>query len=328
MPFPTVRVAATQAEPVWFDLQGAVDKTCKLIEEAASNKADLVGFPEVWIPGYPCWIWGRNVDFDLNVQYIKNSLRLYSPEMQRIQDCARGNNIAVSLSFSENCNNSLYIAQALIGPDGEIKVHRRKMKGTHMERTVFGDGSSHALKSVEELPFARVGALSCWEHLQPLLKYNAITQNGDIHVAAWPPLSNNVVGDFGAYAMTAEGSQTLSRTYAMESGSFVLHCTQVITEKGIKAMNTGGQPIMSTPGGGHSVVFGPDGRVMTEAIPEDEEGIIYAELDMDERVRTKMFVDSTGHYSRPDVLWLGVSPEIPTVVRPQRAGNASEQVDW
>lgn len=57
MPFPTVRVAATQAEPVWFDLQGAVDKTCKLIEEAASNKADLVGFPEVWIPGYPCWIW-------------------------------------------------------------------------------------------------------------------------------------------------------------------------------------------------------------------------------------------------------------------------------
>lgn len=125
-----------------------------------------------------------------------------------------------------------------------------------------------------------------------------------------------------------EGSQTLSRTYAMESGTFVLHCTQVITEKGIKAMNTGGQAIMSSPGGGHTVIFGPDGRVLTEAIPEDQEGIIYAELDMDELVRTKMFVDSTGHYSRPDTLWLGISPEIPTVVRPQRAGNAGEQVDW
>lgn len=125
-----------------------------------------------------------------------------------------------------------------------------------------------------------------------------------------------------------EGAQTLSRTYAMESGTFVLHCTQVITEKGIKAMNTGGQAIMSTPGGGFTTIYGPDGRVITEALPEDEEGIIYAELDMDELVRTKMFVDSTGHFSRPDVLWLGVSPEIPTVVRPQRVGIASERVDW
>ncbi|PTB37171.1 uncharacterized protein TrAFT101_010905 [Trichoderma asperellum] len=331
MSCPTVRVAATQAEPAWFDLQGAVDKTCKLIEEAASKDAQLVGFPEVWIPGYPCWIWTRNVDFDLNVQYIKNSLRLDSPEMQRIQDCARENNIAVSLGFSENCNGSLYIAQVLIGPDGEIKVHRRKMKGTHMERTVFGDGSSHALQNVEELPFARVGSLNCWEHLQPLLKYNAITQNGDIHVAAWPPLSNDVVGDFGAYSMTAEGSKTLSRTYAMESGTFVLHCTQIITEKGIKAMRTGGQTIMSAPGGGHTTIFGPDGRVMTEPIPEDKEGIIYANLDMDELVKNKMFVDCTGHYSRPDVLWLGVSPEIKRVVRSQRvevAQDSSEPIDW
>lgn len=114
----------------------------------------------------------------------------------------------------------------------------------------------------------------------------------------------------------------------MESGTFVLHCTQIITEKGIEAMKISGQAIMSTPGGGHTVIFGPDGRIITKSIPEDEEGIIYAELDMDELVRTKMFVDCTGHYSRPDVLWLGVSPEIPTVVRPQRVGNASEQVDW
>lgn len=53
----TVRVAVTQFEPVWFDLAGAVEKTCRLIREAADNKAQLIAFPEVWIPGYPCWIW-------------------------------------------------------------------------------------------------------------------------------------------------------------------------------------------------------------------------------------------------------------------------------
>jgi nitrilase len=117
----------------------------------------------------------------------------------------------------------------------------------------------------------------------------------------------------------------------MESGTFVLHCTQVITEKGIKAMNTGGHAIMSSPGGGHTVVFGPDGRLMTKPLPEDKEGVIYADLIMDELVRNKMFVDSAGHFSRPDVLWLGISPEIPTVVRPQRvqvARDANEQIDW
>lgn len=133
------------------------------------------------------------------------------------------------------------------------------------------------------------------------------------------------------FAKYLEGSKTLSRTYAMESGTFVLHCTQVITEKGIKAMKTDGQAIMSAPGGGHTTILGPDGRIITEPIPEDKEGIIYANLDMDELVRNKMFVDCTGHYSRPDVLWLGVSPEIKTAVRPQRvqvARDSNEQVDW
>jgi nitrilase len=49
----TVRVGAVQAEPVWFDLDGGVDKTISLIEEAASDGVQVLGFPEVWIPGYP-----------------------------------------------------------------------------------------------------------------------------------------------------------------------------------------------------------------------------------------------------------------------------------
>lgn len=52
-----VKVAVTQHEPVWFDLQATVDKTCRLMEEAAANGAQLIAFPEVWITGYPAWIW-------------------------------------------------------------------------------------------------------------------------------------------------------------------------------------------------------------------------------------------------------------------------------
>ncbi|ETR99720.1 carbon-nitrogen hydrolase [Trichoderma reesei RUT C-30] len=329
MPDRTVSVAVTQAEPVWLNLQATVDKTCKLIAQAASNDAQLIAFPEVWIPGYPCWIWARPVDIGLNVTYIKNSLRMGSPEMERIQACAREHGIAVSLGFSENDNNSLFISNVLIGADGAIKVHRRKMKPTHMERTVFGDASGHCLRSVAELPFGRVGSLSCWEHIQPLLKYNTISQKEEIHVAAWPPLHSQV-GESIPWSMTAEGCKTLSRTYAIESGAFVLHCTAVISEDGVKTLESAGGALMSSPGGGHSTVFGPDGRSMTTPISETEEGIVYACLDMDELMVNRMFADCTGHYRRPDLLWLGVSPEIKTVTRwqneeavAQRPGDAS-----
>lgn len=149
------------------------------------------------------------MDFALNIKYIQNSLRLESAEMDRIKACARDSGIAVSLGFSENDGNSLFIAQVLIDPHGEVAVHRRKMKPTHMERTVFGDSSGHCLDSVAGMPFGRVGGLSCWEHMQPLLKYNTIAQREDIHVAAWPNVSPHIGGD-SLWSMSAEGECPLN----------------------------------------------------------------------------------------------------------------------
>ena len=102
------------------------------------------------------------------------------------------------------------------------------------------------------------------------------------------------------------GCLALSQTYAAESASFVLHSTAVITEKGVEALKTAGSMMFNRPGGGSSAIIGPDGRRLTEPLLADEEGIIYADLDMDMILKTKCFVDCCGHYSRPDLLWLGV----------------------
>lgn len=331
----TVRVAVTQAEPVWLDLAGAVAKTCKLIQEAAENKAQLIAFPEVWIPGYPAWIWSRPLDFDLNVKYIKNSLRLHSPEMDTLRACARHHGIAVSLGFSENDDDSLYIAQALLGADGDIKVHRRKMKPTHMERTVFGDASAQCLASVATLPHllggggggggVRVGQLSCWEHIQPLLKFHTIAQREQIHVAAWPSLSPHSGTGPDLWSMSAEGCQSLARTYAAEATAFVLHCTAVLTDKAVTANGTAGAPLMGAPGGGSSAVFGPDGRKLTEDLDDQAEGILYADLDLDEITRIKMLAHCTGHYSRPDLLWLSADKEVKVLVKGTEAVAGGEE---
>ena len=146
------------------------------------------------------------MDFDLGVRYVKNSLRVDSPEMKRICEAAAANKINVALGFSENSADSVYIAQALIGEDGEIKMRRRKMKPTHMERTIFGDASGECLANVVEVPdVGKVGSLACWEHIQPLLKYYMMAQKEQIHVSAWPPLEPFIDGSPGFWSMSVEG---------------------------------------------------------------------------------------------------------------------------
>ncbi len=125
--------------------------------------------------------------------------------MASIRKSAAENKINVLLGLAENDGNSVYIAQALIGADGEIKMRRRKVKPTHMERTVFGDGSGSSLKNVVKVDgVGRVGSLACWEHTQPLLKYHTYLQREEIHVAAWPPLDPHPGGP-GLWSMSKEG---------------------------------------------------------------------------------------------------------------------------
>ncbi|KAH7121491.1 carbon-nitrogen hydrolase [Dactylonectria macrodidyma] len=278
----SVRVAAVQAEPVWLDLPATVKKTCQLISEAASNGAKLIAFPECWIPGYPCWIWARPVDPALGVRYIQNSLRVDSPEMETIRAAAAEHSINVVLGYSEKDGNSLYISQCTIsGEDGTILMKRRKLKPTHMERTVFGDASGDSLLNVVDIPnVGKVGALACWEHIQPLLKYHTYLQKEEIHVSAWPSLDKFIEGSPGLWGMSREGCLGQSQQYAVEGGAFVIHSTAVISERGVQLMETTGAPIFNKPGGGCSAIFGPDGRRLTEPLEDTEEGIVYADLDL------------------------------------------------
>ncbi|KXH26568.1 hypothetical protein CSIM01_02869 [Colletotrichum simmondsii] len=310
-----VRVALTQAASMDFDLQASVDKACQIIAEAGQAGAQLIVFPESFIPGYPFWIWSRGIDVEMTKRYIKNSLKRDSPEMKRICAAAAENNIEVHLGYSENDDDSLYIAQSHIGSDGLIRMSRRKIKPTHVERTIFGEGSGSSLLNVADVPgVGKVGGLNCWEHTQPLLKYHTYAQGEQIHVSAWPPMmpGNN---EGTLWNTTTEGQQSMSRIYAVEGSCFVLHCTGVLTQDTIDKMQTHSGQLYNKPGGGYCAIYGPDGRKLSNDLSEDEEGILYADLDMDRVIEAKMFLDTCGHYSRPDLLWLGSDYEEKGILR-------------
>lgn len=214
--------------------------------------------------------------------------------MQQICSAAAEHAISVSLGFSERAGDSVFIAQAVIDESGTIRVKRRKMKPTHMERTIFGDASGSCLAKVVDLQgVGNVGSLSCWEHVQPLLKFYTFSQHEQIHVAAWPPLDEFVDGSPGFWSMTVEGCRGMSQAYAVESQTFVLHCTSRLSDEGCKALGTAGAPLMGKASKGRSAVIGPDGRILAEA--GDKEELLFADLDLDLITKTRTFADAAGH---------------------------------
>ncbi len=294
-----VKVAAVQAAPVYLDLKGTVVKTVKLIEQAAAEGCDLVVFPETWLPGYPWYIWLNTTMTNMKFfgRYHENSLVVGSDEFNTIAQAAKDNNIYVSTGASERDNGSLYIAQFLFGRDGSLISGRRKLKPTHQERTVFGDGDGSSLR-VSETDIGRVGQLACWEHLQPLSKYAMYSMHEQIHCAAWPSFSTYEQ----AYALGWELNNAASQLYAAEGQCFVIAACGMVSDDMMEMLCENEEhKSLIRAGGGHAAIYGPDGKPLAEKLAEDQEGLLVAELDLNEITIAKVFADPVGHYSRPDV---------------------------
>ncbi|KAL4958974.1 aliphatic nitrilase-like protein [Aspergillus stella-maris] len=215
------------------DINATTALGVEYIERAASEGANLIAFPELWFPGYPrgnnaTWLekWGP--------QYVSNSLTLNDSNWNALVSAARKNAIYVALSFSELQNNHIFIAQALLDPNGEILIHRHKLRPSGGERLIWSDGTMNEL-IVVDTPFGRIGQLSCWEHFHPSMTFPMQAQKEAIHIGAWPYMPD--FGVRGAEAWErAEVNMAAASVYATNSGAYVL-----------------------APSVGRAAVFGPDG---------------------------------------------------------------------
>lgn len=318
------RAAAVQAAPIFLDLDGTIDKAISLIEEASRNGASLIAFPETYLPGYPWHIWLDSPAWGMQFiqRYFDNSLVYGSIQAERLAKAAKDNEIMVVMGLSERDGGSLYMGQWIIGADGETIAIRRKLKPTHVERTVYGEGDGRDL-SVFDTPLGRVGALCCWEHLQPLSKYAMYAQNEQIHIAAWPSFS---LYRGAAHALSPEVNTAASQIYAVEGGCFVIAPTAIVSKEMIELLCTDDtKKSLLLEGGGFSRIYAPDGQLLHEPLPEHEEGIVYADIDLGLVSLSKAAADPAGHYSRPDVtrLVLDKTPGDRVVTR----GRITEEVE-
>lgn len=291
-----VRAAAVQIAPDLGSRGGTMERVLNAIAEAADKGAELIVFPETFVPWYPYF------SFVLPpIQQGPEHLRLYqeavvvpSAETRAVSDAARKRGVVVVLGVNERDHGSLYNTQLIFDADGTLALKRRKITPTYHERMIWGQGDGAGLKVVETR-VGRVGALACWEHYNPLARYALMTQHEEIHVAHFP---GSLVGPiFG------EQIEVTMRHHALESGCFVVNATGWLTEEQIASVTPDPKLQKGLRDGCMTCIITPEGRHVVPPLTEGE-GILIADLDMALVTKRKRMMDSVGHYSRPELLHL------------------------
>ncbi|MGC9350348.1 MAG: carbon-nitrogen hydrolase family protein [Anaerolineae bacterium] len=304
---PKVTVAVVQAAPVLFDRDATVQKTVRLIEEAATKDANLILLPEAFIPAYP-----RGLSFgmvvgsrspegrELWLRYWENAVDIPGAATRMIGEAVRKAGAYVAVGVIERDRDfgggTLYCTLLYFGPDGNVVGKHRKLKPTGAERLIWGEGDGSGLQ-VLPTPYGRIGGLICWENYMPLARMALYGKGVEIYLAPT--------------ADSRDTWQATVRHIACEGRCFVLGCNQYVTKAmypqdlpGYSELAT--QPEVMCRGG--SVIVSPLGEVVAGPL-YDEEGILVADLDLDEIARGKLDFDVVGHYARPDVFKLEVNEE-------------------
>ena len=288
----TLRVAAVQATPVFLDRAGSVEVAARHVAGAG---AELVVFPESFVPGYPDWVWRRSPmsDGDWYARLVANAVDVEGTDLDPVRDAARDAGAWVALGVTERVrSDTLYNSVVYIDLAGEIAGRHRKLVPTGAERLVWANGNDHLL-TVIDVGGVRVGSLICWENYMPLARMAMYERGIDVLLA--PTWDNS-----------DEWVPTL-RHIAKEGQIFVVGVTAFLRGSDVPRdlsnadeLYGGEDDLMSR---GNTTIVAPGGEIIAGPLI-GEAGVVTAELDLSRIAAGRRMFDPTGHYSRPDVLSL------------------------
>jgi nitrilase len=283
--------AAVQVAPeLPMNKAKTVDKVCDIIAEAAKAGAELIVFPECFVPMYPNW----SIDLQNPNEWVYNlrdltehAMIVPGPETDKIGRVIREFGVHVVLGINESVlqfDGALYNTIVFFGPDGSITGKHRKIFPSNREKVFHGRGDASGL-NVYDTSIGRIGGLICYEHLQPLLKYSLISQGEQIHCAVWNGWPNNKGGRSNITPIDAS-----MRTYALEGSCFVVFSSFYVPESMQDQAGLGNADWSFFGGSG---IINPSGEYIVGPI-YDKEDIAYGEIDLSLIPLRKAAQDTTG----------------------------------
>jgi len=300
-----VRAACVQAEPAILDRAGTLDKLAALTAEAAAGGAQLVVFPETFVPAYPSSAWAKFLagwaDPRAQGAYVmlaRESLEVPGPDCDRLGEIARDNEVWLVTGVNERDParpGTLYNSLLYHGPDGRLVQHHRKLVPTNHERMVWGQGDGGGLRAIQT-PLGRIGGLICWENYMPLARFSLYESGVEIYIAA-------TADDGDAWQATLVHIARESRAFVVSPCHFQ-RGPSYPDDFPLREEIVDHDPL----GRGGSAILGPDGAYLAGPL-YGEEGILYADLDPERLYEERQRFDAAGHYHRPDVLKLTVTSD-------------------
>lgn len=315
--YPRVRVAAVQAASVFLDREASTEKACRFIREAGRERAQLIAFPEGFIPGHPVWYHHHPatgaVSNRLAVELFKNSVEVPGPEVEALAEAAREARAYVIVGVCEKKPDTLgtmFNSQLWFGPDGSFLGKHQKIMPTVGERLVHTGGFGDTFGAFRT-EFGPASGLICGENSNPLAVFSLTAEGSRIHVMSWPnhfptsgdPMRNRVVID--------------SQAFAQMSKAYVVSACGTVDGDMIARLQVGpdGEELLRNPDFcGGSVIVAPNSRVIAGPMGS-EEGILYADCDLEAGINMKLRHDFAGHYNRPDIFQLHVNRIAPQLYR-------------
>jgi len=309
------KLAIAQVSPEFLDRERTIQKAVGLVEEAVASGAEMIVFPEAFIPGYPAWIWRLRPGSDwgvseaLHARLLQNAVNLESDQMAPLCDVARKHGITVVCGMNERESRlsraTLYNTSVVIGSGGEVINRHRKLMPTNPERMIWGFGDASGLKVVNT-PCGRAGTLMCWENYMPLARYALYAQGIEIHVAPTYDSGDDWIG-------------TLQHI-AREGCCWVVGAGAVLRGRDMPEDFPDRDNLYPDAdewvNPGDSVVIAPGGEIIAGPMRKDQ-GILYAEVDTERVGIARRSMDIVGHYARPDIFKLHVDtqPQSPVAFR-------------
>ena len=308
-----VKIAVIQQAPVLLDKEGTIQKAVALIEEAVSSGGELIVFPETFVPGYPDWIWrlrprnDRELTTEIHKLLLDNSVNFNTDDLRPLYDSAKKHQVTVVCNINErdfaHSQTTIYNTNIVISRDGELLNRHRKLMPTNPERMVWGFGDASGLKVVDT-PLGKIGILICWENYMPLARYALYAQGVEIYIApTWDS------GDTWVASM---------RHIAKEGACWVIGSGSAIRGSDIPNNFPGKDSLYPDPdewvNDGDSVVVAPGGQIVAGPMRK-EQGILYADIDVEKSGIAHRKLDVAGHYSRPDIFTLHVNTESQSPVK-------------
>lgn len=244
------KLAVLQIDAVLGDINANLQKIAAMVNAIEDREVRMAVFCEYGTTGY-------SLDLNTVAEEIPGKTTAF------LEELAFRKNMWISGGMIEKGeNNKPYNTSVMISPTQGLVARYRKVHPFSFEKDQINYGDTEV---IVDTPLGKVAMTICYDFIFPEYIRSLALKGAQLILNSTFWFADDISGPAG---WSPEQSKALAMTRALENNVFVAMACRTGTEKNLW-------------GFGHSVIVGPQGKILAEA--DREESIISAPIDLEMR---------------------------------------------